>query len=105
VLSAAAITVGPAATPELAVPTSTVHKILRNRIYSGDFDFDGKTYAGKYEAIVSRELWQEVQDRLDGRSRQKPRKARHEFAFSNLIRCGHCGCAMVGELKKQQYVY
>ncbi|HLH43215.1 MAG TPA: recombinase family protein [Bryobacteraceae bacterium] len=90
---------------KLPVPTSTVHKILRNRIYSGDFDFDGKTHAGKYEAIVTRELWQEVQDRLDGRSRQKPRKARHEFAFSNLIRCGHCGCAMVGELKKQQYVY
>jgi DNA invertase Pin-like site-specific DNA recombinase len=84
---------------KLPVPTSTVHKILRNRIYSGDFDFDGKTYSGKYEPIVTRELWQEVQDRLDGRSRQKPRKARHEFAFSNLIRCGHCGCAMVGELK------
>jgi DNA invertase Pin-like site-specific DNA recombinase len=90
---------------KLPVPTSTVHKILRNRIYSGDFDFDGKTYAGKYEAIVTRELWQEVQNRLDGRSRQKPRKGRREFAFSNLIRCGHCGCAMVGELKKQQYVY
>lgn len=87
------------------VPTSTVYKILRNRIYSGDFDFDGKMYAGKYEAIISRELWQEVQDRLEGRGRQKPRKVRHEFAFSNLITCGHCGCAMVGELKKQQYVY
>jgi DNA invertase Pin-like site-specific DNA recombinase len=29
-----------------AVPTSTIHKILRNRIYSGDFDFDGTTYKG-----------------------------------------------------------
>jgi hypothetical protein len=26
------------------VPVSTVHKILRNRIYSGDFDWKGKTY-------------------------------------------------------------
>jgi hypothetical protein len=88
-----------------AVPTSTVHKLLRNRIYSGDFDFDGKTYAGKYEPIVSRELWAQVQDVVDGRNRTKPSPVRRDFAFSNLIKCGHCGCAMVGELKKQRYVY
>lgn len=87
------------------VPTSTVHKILRNRIYSGDFDFDGKTYPGKYPPIVTRELWQTVQDRLTGRNRQKPKVVRHDFAFSNLIVCGHCGCAMVGEVKKKQYIY
>lgn len=90
---------------KLPVPTSTVHKILRNRIYCGDFDFDGKTYAGKYEAIVSRELWAQVQDVGDGRNRTKPSPVRRDFAFSNLIKCGHCGCAMVGELKKQRYVY
>ena len=33
-----------------SVPTSTVHKILRNRIYSGDFDFDGTTYQGTLRA-------------------------------------------------------
>ena len=87
------------------VPTSTVHKILRNRIYCGDFDFDGKMYPGKYEAIVSKELWAQVQDVVDGRNRTKPQPVRREFAYSNLIKCGHCGCAMVGELKKQQYVY
>jgi hypothetical protein len=25
------------------VPKATVHKILHNRIYTGDFEFDGKT--------------------------------------------------------------
>ena len=87
------------------VPTSTVHKILRNRIYSGDFDFDGKMFPGKYEAIISRELWEQVQDVVNGRNRTKPHPVRREFAFGNLIKCGHCGCAMVGELKKQRYVY
>src|SRR5271165_1640090 len=43
------------------VPTSTVHKILRNRIYSGDFDFDGAMYHGAYVPVVSRELWDQVQ--------------------------------------------
>jgi DNA invertase Pin-like site-specific DNA recombinase len=36
------------------VPTSTIQKILRNRIYSGDFDFDGVTYTGTYEPITPR---------------------------------------------------
>ncbi len=30
---------------------------------------------------------------------------KHDFAFSGLIACGHCGCAMVGEIKKERYVY
>jgi hypothetical protein len=87
------------------VPTSTVHKILRNRIYSGDFDFDGITYIGTYERIVTRELWEEVQAILDGRGAKKTRKMREQFAFSGLVTCGHCGCAMVGEIKKGRYIY
>ena len=87
------------------VPTSTVHKILRNRIYCGDFDFDGTTYHGTYEPVVSRELWDQVQAILDGRGAKKTRKMKEQFAFSGLITCGHCGCAMVGEIKKGRYIY
>jgi hypothetical protein len=61
--------------------------------------------AGKYELIVSRDLWAQVQDVVDGRNRTNPSPVRRDFAFSNLIKCGHCGCAMAGELKKQRYVY
>jgi DNA invertase Pin-like site-specific DNA recombinase len=88
-----------------AVPTSTVHKIFRNRIYSGDFDFDGTMYHGSYEPVVSRELWEQVQAILDGRGAKKTRKMKEQFAFSGLITCGHCGCAMVGEIKKGRYIY
>jgi hypothetical protein len=87
------------------VPTSTVHKILRNRIYSGDFDFDGVTYRGTYEPIIARDLWEQVQMILDGRGAKKTHKRRDLFAFSGLITCGHCGCALVGEIKKARYVY
>lgn len=90
-----------------SVPKSTIHKILRNRIYSGDFDFDGATYHGTYEPIVSRELWEQVQAVFDGRASKKTPRARvkDQFAFRGLISCGHCGCAMVGEIKKGRYVY
>ena len=87
------------------VPTSTIHKILHNRVYTGDFDFDGTTYKGTYEPIVSRELWEQVQLILSGRGTKKTREVKERLAFSGLIRCGHCGCALVGELKKGRYVY
>jgi site-specific DNA recombinase len=88
-----------------AVPKATIHKILHNRIYTGDFDFDGKTYRGTYEPIITTELWQQVQDVFQRRLGRRRQKQKHDFAFSGLIGCGHCGCSLVGELKKGKYVY
>jgi site-specific DNA recombinase len=88
-----------------AVPVSTIHTILRNRLYSGDFDWNGKRFTGGHDPIVSREVWEGVQDVLDGRNTRKTRRGKHDFAFSGLITCGHCGCALVGEIKKHRYVY
>jgi site-specific DNA recombinase len=87
------------------VPTSTVHAILRNRIYTGDFEWKGHHYRGKHQPLVTRELWQRVQGVLDARNASKLRRGKRDFAFSGLINCGHCGCALVGELKKGRYVY
>ena len=42
---------------------------------------------------------------MDGRNASKHRRMTHDFAFSGLIACGQCGCSMVGEIKKQRYVY
>ncbi len=87
------------------VPNSTIHKILRKRTYTGDYNYNGVSYHGTYEPLISRELWEQVQAVLDGRHRKRPKKRMHEFAFSGLITCGHCGCALVGEIKKGRYVY
>jgi DNA invertase Pin-like site-specific DNA recombinase len=86
------------------VPKATIHKILHNRIYTGDFDFDGKQYRGRYEPIITRELYQRVQEVLRQRLGRR-QKQKHDFAFSGLITCGHCGCSLVGESKKGRYVY
>jgi site-specific DNA recombinase len=87
------------------VPTSTVHAILRNRIYTGDFEWKGHHHRGKHQPLITRELWQRVQGVLDARNASKLRRGKRDFAFSGLINCGHCGCAMVGELKKARYIY
>ena len=85
--------------------SSVVHQILRKRLYCGDFDWDGTTYEGSHEPLVTRERWQRVQELLDTRAENKTRKVKHDFPFTGLVRCGHCGCVLVGEIKKRRYVY
>jgi len=87
------------------VPVSTVHTILRNRLYTGWFEWNGKLIQGQHEALVPVELWERVQDVIDGRFSNNTRRGRRDFAFSGLISCKQCGCAVVGEMKKQRYVY
>jgi hypothetical protein len=54
---------------------------------------------------VTREVWQRVQELLDARAENKTRKVKHDFAFTGVVHCGHCGCILVGEIKKGRYVY
>ena len=84
---------------------STVAALLRNRIYTTRFDWDGKTYQGRHEAIVSTELWERVQSLMDGRDARGAKKGKRDFAFAGLMSCHACGCAVVGEVKKERYVY
>jgi DNA invertase Pin-like site-specific DNA recombinase len=82
-----------------------VHKILCNPLYYGQFKWRGRLYAGIHEPLVTGELWDKVQMILRDRGTKKPKKRKHNFAFSGLVRCGHCDCAVVGELQKGRYVY
>jgi hypothetical protein len=42
---------------------------------------------------------------LGARAENHTRKVKHDFPYSGLVNCGHCGCLLVGELKKGTYVY
>ena len=87
------------------VPVSTVHTLLRNRLYTGWFEWNGKMIRGRHEPLVSVEMWERVQAVMDGRFAKKHRRMTHDFAFSGLIACAKCGCSVVGEIKKERYVY
>ncbi len=87
------------------IAKSTAHKILTNPIYADDFLWGGKRYSGTHEAIVSRELWNQVQQVMDRKGSRRTCHQKHWWAFQGLISCGHCGCAMVAEKKRGTYVY
>src|SRR5215470_11679675 len=43
------------------VPKSTIHKILTNPLYHGEFIWSGKRYKGTHEPIISKERFDRVQ--------------------------------------------
>lgn len=55
-----------------------LHRLLRNRIYRGEIQHKGTWYKGQHQAIVSLELWSEVQAILavDSRERSAATKIR-----------------------------
>ncbi len=88
------------------VGKATVHRILHNPLYCGDVVWQGELTPGLHTPIVSRDLWDRVQEALDDRNRNQRGKSRiHEFAFSGLMSCAHCGCALSGQIQKERYIY
>jgi site-specific DNA recombinase len=92
------------------VHKSLVHQILRKRLYAGDFDWDGVTYHGTHQPLVTKEVWERIQQLINAKKPKAKRDAdgnlimkTHDFTYAGIITCGHCGCSMVAELKKERY--
>lgn len=84
--------------------TSKIETILKNEFYTGTFLWKGKKYENaSHEAIVSKELFQKVQSILKNPYKNKSRRG--VFPYTNLIKCGVCGCALTAEFKKEKYIY
>ncbi|NOQ22365.1 MAG: hypothetical protein GQ565_06920 [Candidatus Aegiribacteria sp.] len=87
------------------IALSKIPFILKNPFYIGLFSYKGEIHEGKHEAIVSSELFGEVQKVLKRNSRGGYRKD-ERFPFRRLITCGHCGCAITaGTQKKHNYYH
>lgn len=83
---------------------SNLEFILKNPFYTGVFIWKGKLYENaQHEALISKELFQRVQNILTNPYKSKSRK--ELFPFTNLISCGLCGCKFTAELKKEKYIY
>ncbi len=87
------------------VNSATIHHLLRTQTFSGEFVWKGRVFKGGYEPLVTKDLWNRVQELLESRCVTKPKRRRQEFIFSGLIRCARCGCQLTAEIKKGKYVY
>ncbi|MFA6159975.1 MAG: recombinase family protein [Parcubacteria group bacterium] len=88
----------------VAVSTSQIQVMLRNPFYYGIMRIKGELYPHKYEPIISKYLFDKVQDRIDGYNRQNFKITKKPYIFRGLIKCAECGCAITPELQKG-YIY
>lgn len=82
-----------------------LHTLLRNPFYIGVMRIraSGETYQGNHEALISKSLFERVQDILHGRVGTRVHV--HDFPFRRFIRCAACGNALIGELQKGRVYY
>ena len=68
-----------------------LYRLLRNRLYIGEIEYDGKVYRGNHEPIGPRELFDRVNSMLPG-ERNAPRISQqiYKYLLQGLVFC-HCG--------------
>jgi len=88
------------------VGKTTLAGVLSNPFYYGLIRIrkGNKSFAGAHQPLITRKLFDAVQDVLHGRAvRSKPQVL--EFLYSRLIRCKGCGRSIIGEFQKGHVYY
>lgn len=83
-----------------SVPLSSILAMLINPFYYGRFQYpegpDNPWYDGAHKPLVTKELWDEVQQSRGTYCGQWGTKT---FAFRGLLKCGQCGSEMTAQEK------
>ena len=82
---------------------SKVHFILQNTFYHGVILMHGKYYQGNHEPIISKTLYDEVQNVLNGKN--KARRKHKFFSYRGFMYCENCGCLITADQKKGHNYY
>ena len=79
---------------------SAIYSILNNSMYYGMYEYprgSGNWCKGNYESIITKELFDEVQDQLNLSPRYRPRNK--NFEFTKIMKCGLCGSGITAQEK------
>src|SRR3989338_5407761 len=82
---------------ELAV--SNYQQILKNPIYTGLMRYNGEIFEGKHEPIITKKLFDSVQEVMMRKSKPKG-KGLKEYIYRGFFRCGECSCFITTETQK-----
>lgn len=95
---------------------SAVEKIVRNRIYTGDYYSKTKSEAAGHEVIfydviepiITKAEWELLNERYEKNKLSRMKK--ETYLFTMKVRCPHCGSLMggahsQGHMKKKTYMY
>ena len=79
---------------------SLILSMLKNTFYYGQFEYpleSGQWYKGSHEPLITKEIFDKVQDRREGVNKGK--WGSKVFAYKEVLKCGNCGSNIVAEDK------
>lgn len=77
---------------------NTFSRSLRNRVYIGEYSYNGQPVPGLAERLIDDETFLCAQDKLTVRKRAPgAMAAKVDYLLQGKAFCGHCGAPMVGE--------
>lgn len=84
---------------------STIFKTLTNPFYYGVIRYRGKLYTDnvQHDPLISKKLYSRVQTMMDRRGTGGQRT--HLFAYTGMMRCGECSCAITAEIQRNHIYY
>jgi len=86
------------------ISISNIQKILQNVFYIGLMKYKGEIFEGKHKPLISKKLFDKVQEIL--KQRGKPQKIKkHNFVFLGLMKCASCGASITAETQKGHNYY
>lgn len=79
---------------------STIYNLLKTSFYTGTFEYpqgSGNWYMGKHRPIITKELFQLVQEKIA--EENKPKAKSNDFTFTKLMICGYCESGITAQEK------
>ncbi|MBI5413375.1 recombinase family protein [Candidatus Peregrinibacteria bacterium] len=83
---------------------SSIAHMLSNPFYYGVIRVKDELYTGAHKPIISKKLFDQVQEMLNKKGRGHDQK-KHEYVFTGFIQCGNCGCMVTAEVQKGHNYY
>ncbi len=77
-------------------------RILGDPFYTGLMRFNGELYEGKHKSLITKKLFDQVQEIIKSRNR-KQKVIKQEFEFLGLMMCKECGGAITAEKHTRFY--
>ncbi|MFH2062274.1 MAG: recombinase family protein [Candidatus Beckwithbacteria bacterium] len=83
------------------IAKSGMYEHLKRTAYYGVFKHSGEYHQGSYEPLITKSLFDRVQEVLKDRS--KPKKHNWIHTYKGLVKCGECGCSITAETKHKYF--
>lgn len=74
---------------------TSIYKILRCKMYIGEFDYAGETFKAEHDPLIDKNVFDQVQSMLPKGSYNKPRPGaqKYKYLLAGMVVC-HCGNRM-----------